>query len=107
MRLACKVIPALVLCLGLARAGLAEDAAVGDEVSFRNDVMAVLSKAGCNAGGCHGKKEGRGGLKLSLRGQDPDEDYAVFARDLLGRRTNVVDPDSSLLVLKATGQVPH
>ena len=37
-------------------------------VSFRNDVMAVLSKAGCNAGACHGNQNGKGGLKLSLRG---------------------------------------
>ena len=41
-------------------------------VSFRNDVMAVISKAGCNAGTCHGNKNGKGGFKLSLRGQDPE-----------------------------------
>ena len=51
-------------------------------VSFRNDVMAVLSKAGCNAGACHGNKNGKGGFKLSLRGQDPDLDYDALTRDV-------------------------
>ena len=41
-------------------------------VSFRNEVMAVLSRAGCNQGACHGNLNGKGGFKLSLRGQDPD-----------------------------------
>jgi hypothetical protein len=110
MRVAPKFIPALVLCVVLARAGLAEDGPVlpaGDDVSFRNDVMAVLSKAGCNAGGCHGNKNGKGGLKLSFRGQDPQDDFATFTRDLLGRRVNVLDPDASLMLLKPTGQMPH
>jgi hypothetical protein len=85
----------------------APPAAGSDEISFRNDVMAELSKAGCNAGGCHGNKYGKGGLKLSLRGQDPESDFAALAREGLGRRTNVVEPDSSLMLLKPTGQVPH
>src|SRR5438270_13284175 len=50
-------------------------------VSFRNDVMPVLSKAGCNAGACHGNKSGKGGFKLSLRGQDPGVDYETLTRD--------------------------
>ena len=35
------------------------------------DVMPVFGKAGCNAGVCHGSKKGKGGLKTSLRGNDP------------------------------------
>src|SRR6266566_2799439 len=77
------------------------------EVSFRNDVMAVLSKAGCNAGNCHGNKNGKGGFKLSLRGQDPDLDFAALTRDMQARRTNAIDPDRSLILLKATAQIPH
>src|SRR5678809_1428148 len=65
------------------------------EVSFHNDVMAVLSKAGCNAGACHGNKTGKGGFKLSLRGQDPEQDYLVLTRDTFARRTNPIDPDQS------------
>ena len=51
-------------------------------ISFRNDVMPVLSKAVCNSGTCHGNKNGKGGFKLSLRGQDPDLDYVSLTRDL-------------------------
>jgi hypothetical protein len=76
-------------------------------VTFRNDVMAVLSKAGCNAGACHGNKSGKGGFKLSLRGESFADDYVALTRDLAGRRTNVVEPDQSLILLKPTTQLPH
>src|SRR5437763_7098111 len=77
------------------------------DISFRNDVMAVLSKAGCNAGACHGNKSGKGGSKLSLRGQDPDLDYLALTSDLSGRRINPIEPDKSLILLKPTTQVAH
>lgn len=75
--------------------------------SFHNDVMAVLSKAGCNAGACHGNKNGKGGFKLSLRGQDPSADFNALTRDLYARRTNPADPDRSLILLKPTAQIAH
>src|SRR5205814_560365 len=43
-------------------------------VSFRGDVVPLLSKAGCNMGACHGNLSGKGGFRLSLRGDDPDFD---------------------------------
>src|SRR5881296_3871786 len=86
---------------------IASGDAAGGAVSFRNDVMAVLSKAGCNAGTCHGNKNGKGGFKLSLRGQDPDLDYVSLTRDLLARRTNPLEPDLSLVLLKPTARVAH
>lgn len=76
-------------------------------VSFRTDVMAVLSKAGCNMGVCHGNKFGKGGFKLSLRGEDPAADFAALSRDQTGRRINPLEPDRSLALLKPTMQVPH
>jgi hypothetical protein len=76
-------------------------------VSFRNEVMAILSRAGCNQGICHGNLNGKGGFKLSLRGQDLDFDFKALARDALGRRVNVQQPERSLILLKPTGQVPH
>ena len=82
-------------------------AAADDDVSFRNDVQAVLSKAGCNMGVCHGNKNGKGGFKLSLRGEDAAFDFGVLTRDVGARRTNPVDPDASLILLKPTMQVPH
>src|ERR1700756_3494014 len=76
-------------------------------VDFERHVAGLLSKLGCNAGACHGSFQGKGGLRLSLFGYDPERDHAALARDLLGRRINIVEPDSSLLLLKATGQVEH
>src|SRR5437867_13253160 len=77
------------------------------EISFRNDVMAVLSKAGCNAGACHGNKSGKAGLKLSLRGQDAEQDYLALTRDTFARRANRLDPDQSLILLKPTTAIPN
>jgi Protein of unknown function (DUF1549)/Protein of unknown function (DUF1553) len=82
-------------------------AAAAEAPSFRNDVMAVLSKAGCNLGTCHGNKSGKGGLKISLRGDIPDFDYHVLTHDLSARRVNPADPDRSLMLLKPTMQVAH
>jgi hypothetical protein len=76
-------------------------------VSFRNDVQAVLTRAGCNAGACHGNLNGKGGFKLSLKGEDAEGDLAALSRGMLGRRTDPHQPAESLLLKKATGQVPH
>ena len=78
-----------------------------EPVSFRNEVMAVLARGGCNQGTCHGNLHGKGGFKLSLRGQDPALDFAALTRDMLGRRTDRHNPDASLLIQKATARVPH
>ncbi len=76
-------------------------------VSFRNDVMAVLSKAGCNAGACHGNANGKGGFKLSLRGESPEEDFAALTREFAGRRVDLIEPERSLILLKPTTQLAH
>jgi hypothetical protein len=81
--------------------------AAAEEISFRNDVMPVLSKAGCNAGACHGNKSGKAGFKLSLRAQDPEQDYLTLTRDTFARRTNPFDPDQSLILLKPTTAIAH
>ncbi|HEY0551654.1 MAG TPA: DUF1549 domain-containing protein, partial [Verrucomicrobiae bacterium] len=78
-----------------------------ETISFRNDVIPVLSKAGCSAGTCHGNKYGKGGFKLSLRSQDPDWDLLALTRDAASRRVNPMEADRSLLLLKPTTQVPH
>ena len=92
--------------IGVLRAGDYESARAA-ELEFAVDVMSVLSKAGCNAGTCHGNLNGKGGLKLSLRGQDPRFDYEALVLRSRGRRINPSSPDKSLLLLKATAQVPH
>jgi hypothetical protein len=98
----------LISPLAYAGAGAGAPIAVATgPVSFRNDVMAVLSKAGCNMGTCHGNKYGKGGFKLSLRGQDPETDLLTLTRDLFGRRVDPLDPDDSLVLLKPTTQISH
>ncbi|MBI5803051.1 MAG: DUF1553 domain-containing protein [Verrucomicrobia bacterium] len=76
-------------------------------VTFQTDVAAVISKAGCNLGTCHGNATGKGGFKLSLRGGDPDYDFAALVQDQFGRRVNTTSPEESLLLLKATQAVAH
>src|SRR5260370_26146993 len=81
--------------------------AQAESISFRNDVMAVLSRAGCNQGVCHGNQNGKNGFKLSLRGEDPVWDYSALTRDMLGRRVNKDHPAESLILLKPTVAIPH
>src|SRR5262245_32686837 len=76
-------------------------------VNFERHVMGLFSKMGCNAGSCHGSFQGKNGFRLSLFGYNPEKDYAALTRDTLGRRIDPVDPDRSLLLLKATGQTLH
>jgi len=78
-----------------------------EQVDFERHVMGLFGRMGCNLGGCHGSFQGKGGLRLSLFGYDPAMDYAAITRESLGRRINPVDPDRSLLLLKATGQTEH
>ncbi len=77
------------------------------EPDYILDVTPVVSKMGCNMGTCHGAKDGKNGFKLSLRGYDPVFDLRAFADDLASRRVNLASPDDSLILLKATGAVPH
>jgi len=75
--------------------------------SFGNHVQAVLTRTGCNSGACHGALAGKGGLKLSLRGYDPDADHFVLTRQAQGRRVDLARPDQSLLLLKPTMALRH
>jgi hypothetical protein len=77
------------------------------QVDFERHVMGLLSKTGCNGGGCHGSFQGKNGFRLSLFGYEPAMDHAALTRDNLGRRVNVIRPDESLLLQKAVGSVAH
>jgi hypothetical protein len=76
-------------------------------VSFRNEFIAALNVGGCNQGACHGTPSGKGGFRLSLRGYDPAADYEVLTREAYNRRTDLLEPDASLILQKALGRVPH
>jgi hypothetical protein len=74
---------------------------------FPREVMAVLSKAGCNLGTCHGNLHGKGGFRLSLRGDDPATDYSTIVHGLGGRRIDWFAAKQSLLLNKPSGQLAH
>jgi hypothetical protein len=76
-------------------------------VSFRTEVIAALSRVGCNSGACHGSPQGKNGFRMSLRGQDPDLDFATLTKEIGGRRVNRHSPDDSLVLLKGSGRVSH
>jgi hypothetical protein len=76
-------------------------------VSFNTDVVPLLTKLGCNGGGCHGKSTGQAGFKLSLLGFEPELDYDTIVHESRGRRWFPASPARSLLLLKATGVLPH
>jgi hypothetical protein len=76
-------------------------------INFANQVEPILTKLGCNSGGCHGKIQGQNGFRLSLLGFDPDLDYATLTKEGRGRRMFPAAPDQSLFLLKSAGVVPH
>lgn len=77
------------------------------EIYFGTDVIPILTKLGCNGGGCHGKATGQNGFKLSLFGFEPTTDYESLVKEDRGRRLFPAAPDRSLLLLKATSEMPH
>lgn len=93
--------------LSIVLLGLLVAPAKADTPSFRNQVLPILTKAGCNSGACHGALAGKGGFKLSLRGYDPITDHFVLTRQALGRRVDLVEPAQSLFLLKPTMTLPH
>jgi hypothetical protein len=76
-------------------------------VSFRRDVIPAFSQAGCNMGACHGTPTGKNGFRLSLRGYLPDQDYLTLSREAGGRRINPFAAQTSLILLKPLGELPH
>ena len=76
-------------------------------ISFINEVMPLLAKAGCSAGACHAKPEGQNNFKLSVFGYDQQLDYNEIVKDVRSRRVFLAAPEESLLLLKATGQIAH
>ncbi len=90
-----------------ARASVVVAPREGRSWDFAHDVVPILTKYGCNAGGCHGKADGQNGLPLSFFGYDPDADHAALTREAAGRRISTLVPEQSLFLTKATGRTPH
>ncbi|MEP6672619.1 MAG: DUF1549 and DUF1553 domain-containing protein [Chthoniobacter sp.] len=84
-----------------------EDASHAEPINFANQIVPIFTKAGCNAGGCHGKASGQNGFKLSLLGFEPAEDYEHIVKEARGRRVFPAAPENSLLLLKGLNATPH
>ncbi len=84
-----------------------EDFANTRPVNFKNQVVPIFTKLGCNSGGCHGKASGQNGFKLSLLGFYPKDDYEFLVKESRGRRIFPPAPDKSLLLTKPIGASPH
>ncbi|CAN5149214.1 DUF1549 and DUF1553 domain-containing protein [soil metagenome] len=76
-------------------------------INFPNEIVPLFTKHGCNGGGCHGKSEGQNGFRLSLLGFEPTDDYEYLVREARGRRLFPAAPHHSLLLRKASGELPH
>ncbi|HEY7153305.1 MAG TPA: DUF1553 domain-containing protein [Gemmataceae bacterium] len=85
----------------------AESCDVNLPINFPNQIVPIFTKLGCNSGGCHGKASGQNGFKISLLGFEPDVDYSALVKEARGRRVFPAAPDSSLLLLKASGGLAH
>ena len=84
-----------------------KEMAIPSPVSFKNEMLAALTKASCNMGACHGSPSGKGGFRLSLRAFDPTIDTLTLRSEFMQRRINPVQPDESLLIKKPLMDVAH
>lgn len=78
-----------------------------ERISFNYGTMVAVSKQGCNSGACHGSPSGKGGFRMSLRAYDPTVDIVTLVRESYNRRTNVYEPEQSLLLRKPLMEVAH
>ena len=81
-----------------------------DVPDFQKHVVPLLGRLGCSSAKCHGSFQGQAGFRLSLFGFDFAADHAALTaasttRD--GVRVKPGDPAKSLLLKKATNEVPH
>lgn len=84
-----------------------EKATADIPVSFSREVEPILTKAGCNSGGCHGAQHGRGGFRLSLFAFDPAFDYFQIVQSNEGRRVVLGEPERSILLAKPALVMEH
>lgn len=82
----------------------AED--VAENPDFRQHIVPLLGKLGCNGRACHGSFQGQGGFRLSLFGYDFKADHENL---LAGEepRTNLESPEKSLILAKPLEEVDH
>ena len=73
---------------------------------FRQHIVPMLGKLGCNGRACHGSFQGQGGFRLSLFGYDFKMDHDNLTAGE-SPRINVKEPAASLAIEKPTMVDPH
>ncbi len=76
-------------------------------VSFPNDIVPIFTRNECNVGACHAKAAGQNGFQLSLFGYNSKSDFDNISLNARGRRVSQAAPEHSLLLMKASGDIPH
>jgi hypothetical protein len=80
--------------------------AVPEVPDFRQHVLPLLGRLGCNGRACHGSFQGKGGFRLSLFGYDFKADHEALVG---GKepRADVNSPGDSLMLYKPTHEDEH
>ncbi|WP_010581960.1 DUF1549 and DUF1553 domain-containing protein [Schlesneria paludicola] len=73
---------------------------------FRQDIVPLIGKLGCNGRACHGSFQGQGGFRLSLFGYDFKADHENLTQGDRPRVNTAAVPES-LILQKALEIVPH
>lgn len=102
-----KAILSLAFMLTVAGLASAESKASKPTVDFNHQVMPIINRLGCNQSQCHGAPMGKGGLRLSMFGTNPQDDYDALTKEVEGRRINRIEPLGSLVLLKASAAISH
>lgn len=76
-------------------------------VSFPNDIVPIFTRNECNVGACHAKAAGQNGFQLSLFGYNSKSDFDNISLNARGRRVSQAAPEHSLILMKASGDIPH
>ena len=83
--------------------------AITETPDFRQHVVPLMGKLGCNGRACHGSFQGQGGFRLSLFGYDFKADHEALAKADKDKpaRINSASIHESLMLQKPLQVVPH
>ncbi len=83
-----------------------KETSLDESPDFRQHVLPLMGRLGCNGRACHGSFQGQGGFRLSLFGYDAQMDHDALMKGA-HPRVDAKDVDKSLLLLKPSKQVEH
>ncbi len=79
---------------------------INEVPDFRQHIVPMLGRLGCNGRACHGSFQGQGGFRLSLFGYDFKMDHEGLTGGKYPR-VDVKKPEDSLAIQKPTMVDPH